>query len=341
MIGIDISDQSVKIIRLSNTKTHHLISHGWQAVPSGLIEKGIITDVAGVQKVITEALQACAITASTKDAVVASIPETQSFLRVIEIPVMNEHEVGEAVQWEVAQHIPFGLDNVYIDWQPVTGGHPAAAGRQEVLVGAAEKKVIDPLLATLRALNLDVAALELESQAIVRALISRELREKRGLLLVDLGGSATNVIIHDHGAIRFTASLARGSTSMLTGLTKEEAQLISGPPHEVQLTDIQNIATKLAPAEDELVIEIQGIVEFYNGLDKDHEVQEILLTGGGANLPGLDRAFLKYFDNVHIHRGSPWVNILPAGSDTKPPLGLQETVHYSTALGLALRSVLL
>ena len=73
-------------------------------------------------------------------------------------------------------------------------------------------------------------------------------------------------------------------------------------------------------------------MEFYNGIDTQHQVREILLTGGGANLPGLDHAFLKYFDNVHMQRGNPWVNILPAGSGGRPPLDIHETVHFTTAL---------
>ncbi|MCH8005031.1 MAG: DEAD/DEAH box helicase family protein, partial [Planctomycetes bacterium] len=50
---------------------------------------------------------------------------------VVDYPLAQavEDEVDEAIQWEVAQHIPFGLENVYIDWQPVHSGHKAAAGR--------------------------------------------------------------------------------------------------------------------------------------------------------------------------------------------------------------------
>ena len=85
---------------------------------------------------------------------VASIPETQSFLRVIELPVMNEDEMDEAVPWEVARHIPFGLENVYIDWQSVGGGHKAARGRMELRGGAPQKKLEDPMLQIIQNLEL-------------------------------------------------------------------------------------------------------------------------------------------------------------------------------------------
>ncbi|MFH1353997.1 MAG: type IV pilus assembly protein PilM [bacterium] len=337
MIGIDISDRSVKVVQLSPGEPHHLLAHCWQEVPSEVIERGIVSQPPVLQKVIVEVMERCHLSA-VEDTIVASIPETQSFLRVIELPMMNEEEMDEAVPWEVARHIPFGLENVYIDWQPVSGGHKTASGGQEVLVGAAQKKVIDPLLKIFQNLKLDVAALELEGQAIARALVSPELKSHQGLLVVDLGGTATNVIIHDHGAVRFTASLQRGARNMAGTLSAEEAKILSVPSQdELSKDEAERMAAKLRAAQEELVIEIRGIVEFYNGIDVQHEVKEILLTGGGSNFPGLDAVFLRFFDNVHVQRGNPWVNVLPPGAAKKPPLSLRESVHFSTALGLALR----
>jgi type IV pilus assembly protein PilM len=340
MIGLDISDRSVKIVQLSQSEPRRLLAHCWHAIPEGVIEHGLIRERSKLQQVLKEALQLCQMTSRADDAVVASIPEMQSFLRIVELPAMADDEMHEAVRWEVARHIPFGLENVYIDWQPVEAGHTPSAGQREVLVGAAQRKVVDPLLGVFRALGINVVALELESQAIVRALISNELRSHQGLLLVDLGGTVTNVVIHDHGAMRFTASLQRGANSLATVLPAGSARLLEGPRQdELPAEDQRRIAEGLRAGQEELVMEVLGIVEFYNGIDANHEVKEILLTGGGSNLPGLDNVFLRYFENVHVQRGNPWVNILATGWKKRPPLSLRESVHFTTALGLALRQV--
>ena len=337
MIGLDISDRSVKIVQLSGRELR-LMTHCWHAVPDGTLEHGVIREQRGLVDVLTKALNACRLGDGRSDAVVASISETQSFLRVIELPVMAEDELDEAVRWEVARHIPFGLENVYIDWQPVVAGHSPAQDKQEVLVGAAQRRVVDPLIRVLQSLDIDVAALELESQAIVRALISKELKSQQGLLLVDLGGTVTNVVIHDHGAVRFTASLQRGVSDLIKLLSREVAQEMELPrQREFSVDEKQRIAERLRAGQEELVVEILSVVEFYNSIDARHEVKEILLTGGGSNLPGLDAVFLRFFDNVHVQRGNPWVNTLTAGRERRPPLGLTESVHFTTALGLALR----
>lgn len=340
MIGIDISRHSVKIIRLSNTAPLRLLAHCWHTVPNGVMEKGEVKNEKIMRQIIIEALQQCSIQTSASDTVVASIPETESFLRVIEIPRMDASEISEAVQWEVAQHIPFGLENVYLDWQAIVNQRNPAKDRQEVLVGAAEKRVVDPLYELLRSLDLDVGALELESQAIVRSLISPELRQRKGLLVIDLGSSATNVVIHDRGTVRFTASLQKGSQELFGPLAAEELAAVTGAPKELQTGLSTAIAQKLQTNFDGLVVEVRSVVEFYTGLDSDNEVNEILLTGGGSNLPGLDQAFLRHFDDVHVQRGNPWVNILPSNKLVRSPMNVRESVHYTTAIGLALRTIL-
>lgn len=335
MIGLDISDKSVKIVRLSNDGRRKLLSACWQEIPDQAMEQGLINNQDLVKQAVQQALIKCNLNSFTQDAVVASIPEAESFMRVVEMPPMDDSELTEAVRWEVAQHIPFGIDNVFLDWQLVKKS--TSEHRQEVLVGAAEKKLVSSLESLLLDIGLDVAALELESQAIVRSLVSPDLRDKQGLLIIDLGSSATNVVIHDRGTIRFTATLRKGADNLLGVLPADIRAKLTGPPDKKLAIDNTAIVSRLRPVLDELLTEIHSIVEFYTRLDNGREVNEIILTGGGANLAGLDNSFMRFFGDVHTQRGNPWVNILTHSRDVVPPMSLDESVHFATALGLALR----
>lgn len=341
MIGIDISDQTIKIVELSPGPRRHLGCRSLHILPPNIVVSGIVVDATAMERELASALKACGAVYKKKDSIVASIPETQSFLRVIEIPTMGEDEIAEAVQWEIAQHIPFGLENVYIDWQPcIKSEHTVRSGHMEVQVGAAQKKVVDALYAVMKKLNLDVAAFELESQAIVRSLISSEWRLKQGLLIVDIGSTATNVVVYDYGASRFTASLARGAQSLTSSLTPEDARMVMEKLHALPEDLMSRVHDTMVPGFEQLVTDIRGVVDFYNRSDTTHEVREIMLTGGGSNLPSLDEAFLKQFDDVQIQRGNPWVNILSGTDAAHPPMDIQESIRYTTALGLALRDTM-
>ncbi len=341
MIGIDISDQTIKIVQLSSGRTRHLGCRYLHVLPPKVVVNGIVVDAAVMERELGKALEFCKAASRKKNTVIASIPEVQSFLRVVNIPAMNEDEVQEAVQWEIAQHIPFGLENVYVDWQPCDkGGHSVKEGYREVQVGAAQKKVVDSFYAVMKKLGCDVAAFELESQAIVRSLISQEWRVKEGVLIIDIGSTATNVIVYDHGASRFTASLQRGVTSITSSLSQEDAKIVLDKLHALPQDLLDRIRQHIVPGLELLVTDIRGIVDFYNKTDMKHAVREIILTGGGSNLPGFDEAFLKHFDDVHIQKGNPWVNILSVADSARPPMDIQESVRYTTALGLALRDVM-
>ncbi|HLC49199.1 MAG TPA: type IV pilus assembly protein PilM [Candidatus Andersenbacteria bacterium] len=341
MIGIDISDQTIKVVQLSSPPKRRLLSHCMKQLPLGVIENGVVIDKKKMEEEIRAALTSCRIPVKIKDSVVASIPETQSFLRVIEIPIMDEDEIHEAVRWEIAQHIPFGLENVYVDWQhSASRNHGAKPGHMEVEVGAAQKRVVDPLYEVMKSIGLDVVAYELESQAIVRSLISNDWKLKQGILIIDLGSTATNVVVYDYGAVRFTASLPYGVVQLLKDVSAQDARAIMENLEALPKELSDRVEPKIAHLADALVKDIFGIVKFYNGIDAKHEVREIILTGGGSNLPGLDGVFLKYFLEVNIQRGNPWVNILSGKDAVRPPLDIQESVRYSTAIGLAIRSII-
>lgn len=340
MIGIDISDQTIKVVRLSQNRKS-LVSHHMKLMPKGVMENGVVIDKDKMEEEIRSTLSLARISVNVKDSIIASVPETQSFLRVIEIPTMHEFEIDEAVRWEIAQHIPFGLENVYIDWQPsVPNGNVKDDSHMEVEVGAAQKKVVDPLYEIINKIGLDIAACELESQAIVRSLISRDWKAKQGILIVDIGNTGTNVIVYDYGAIRFTASLTQGVVELLKDATPEDGKEVMNHLNEFPKWFSDRVEETIAVSADMLVRDIFGIVQFYNGIDAKREVKEIILTGGGSSLLGLDAVFTKYFKTARIQRGNPWVNILSDNDIAKAPLDLQESVRYSTAIGLALRTVI-
>lgn len=348
MIGVDISDRSIKIVQLSRGKKRRLLTYCTLALADGVMINGVVRQQKEMQEHLREAMNACQLPIRKEGfrkgvgcVVVVSIPEIQSFLRVVEIPEMREDEIGEAVRWEISQHIPFSLDKVYVDWQYLTGAARVLGdGKQEVQVGAAQRLVVDSLYETFRALGLDVAAFELESQAIVRALISKFLRKKRGLLIVDLGGTTTNVIVHDRGAMRFTASLQKGVQYVASNLAPDDMRIVTANVERLGAKVAMCLKPLMMPAMEELVIEVRGIVDFYNGIDLEHRVREVIVTGGGSNIPGLDEVFFQHFSNVHVQRGNPWVNVLSGTHLTHPPMNIKESARFSTALGLALRRVM-
>lgn len=353
MIGIDISDRSIKVAELSNEIRPKLVSACWSPVAPDVIRRGVIYDIEAAVSTLEQSLQNCSPVPITGRTAVVSIPETQSFLRVIDMPQVPEVELREAVQWAVQAHIPFDLDRVYLDWQIVTST-VLDNNRQQVLVGAARRDVVDPLLAVLDGANISVVALELEAQAIVRCLLPRQSQEIEGALVVDLGATATNVIFFDRGAMRFTAEVETGGDNLTQQLAQSLHLRPSIAAEKKALVGVADVGVAdvgvagLEPGEQvggilrqstlDLIHQIERVVrEMTTQSDLTKDIRLILLSGGSANLPGLTTIFGEVFTGVPVSLGNPWTNFTVDERFGGTMLSPADALHFTTAFGLALR----
>lgn len=344
MIGADVSDRSIKVVEISDGENPHLRTACWSSIDANLIRRGIIQNVAGVVAGFKQALQKCSPVAIEGKKIVLSIPETQSFVRVLEVPEMTEREMNEAVQWAIRQHIPFDLERVYLDWQPLNLSSQRP-GQRQVLVGAAQREVIDPLLEVVDSLDLRVVALELEAQAIVRSLLPRDTTGVMGVLLVDLGATSTNVIFVDQGVMRFTTSIQRGGDDLTRQLAHEFKLQPSIAAEKKAMVGVESspedaqIAATLRAATLQLVQYISRVVgEYTSQLGNEQVLRAVLLAGGAANLPGIVSVFAEVFPGIPVQLGNPWVNVaVGQGKNSGLPLSMADASHFTTAIGLALR----
>jgi type IV pilus assembly protein PilM len=345
MVGIDISDRSIKIAELTDRALPQLLTVCWSPVPSGVIRRGVARDVPTLVGILQNALQKCSPVPVVGRKVVVSIPEIQSFVRVVELPQMVPTELDEAVQWAVRQHIPFDLDHVYLDWQQLST--PAKnPNYQQVLVGAAPREVVDPLLSALDGVKLTVVAFELESQALVRSLLPRDSVDVRGILIIDLGATATNIIYFDQGAMRFTTSIEQGGddlTQRLVAGLHLQPDVAAEQKMLVGVTDMPDatatVSGVLRESTKKLLERIEQVVRQVTAQTEisQHDIQAILLAGGAANLPGLVELFADVFPGVPVQTGNPWTNIMTDDRTGAAPLSKADALHFTTALGLALR----
>ncbi len=343
MLGIDISDRSIKIAEVTDRGGLKLRSICWSALAPNIMRRGVIQDVAVAAAALQDAMKRCSPRAPESRVAVASIPETQSFVRVLELPAMADSEVNEAVQWAVRAHIPFDLERVYLGWQSLPDVL-RAGNRRTVLVGAAQRDVVDPLVEVFDRSGLQVVALELEAQAIVRALLPRSSEDIHGVLIVDLGATSTNVIFFDQGVMRYTANIQLGGDDLTQNLAHSlhiepnlaaEKKSSVGPTGQIE---DPTVAFAVREVTLQLLTRIKNMVQEMMAQDaSEYQIRAILLSGGSANLPGISQIFAEVFSGIPIEVGNPWTNIYSAGKDFAAPLSSADATHFTTAIGLAMR----
>jgi type IV pilus assembly protein PilM len=343
MVGIDISDRSIKIAELTDEEQPRLMAVGWQAIDVRLMRRGVVQDVSELAAAVKTAMANAGMSPGDRS-VVASIPEMQSFVRVLEVPQMLPNEMEEAVQWVVRQHIPFDPERVYLDWQPVLTA-ATKKRHQQVLVGAVRRDVVDPLLTVLEAVGLEVVALELEAQAVVRSLLPRGANEVAGILLIDIGATNTNVVFFDRGAMRFTASILRGGDTFTNQLVEQLSLSVEEAAEQKALVGAidregSRVGEVLREVIGSLIDEVGRAVRQMLATEelRSEGVRVILLSGGSANLPGINNLFSEVWPGVPVQLGNPWTNLAPEQM-RKTNLSKEDALHFTTAFGLGLRRV--
>jgi len=381
--GLDISDLSLKIIKLKRKgKFLTLSSFLEEDIGQGIIKEGEIKDEEGLVKIIKESLPKIKGEKLWTKYVIASLPDEKAFLQVIQLPRMPEEDLKSAVIYEAENYIPLPIEEVYLDSQivPPLYNH---SDHFDVLIAALPKKIVDPYLSCLKKAGLYPKALEIESLAIARALIKKEI-SPFPTLLIDFGATKTSFIIFSGYSVRFTNSIpvsSHGLTEVISKTMKvdfkkaEELkikygldiiekivfskkskdsrvdELCSSPPFaaarvfEKEITGNKKIFETLIPALTDLTEQIKKCLDFYRThaspehlLPEMEDVKKIFISGGGANLKGL-ADFLSSGLGIPVAFGNPWINILPEPLKEVPELSFEESLRYTTALGLALRGV--
>jgi len=206
--------------------------------------------------------------------------------------------------------------------------------------------------------GLEPFALEIESLAIVRALIKNETTTSP-VLFIDFGATKTSFIIFSGHSLRFTSSILVSSNNFTEIIAKsmsispekaEDLKIKHGLTGKISSKKKTNkkeerkIFEALIPALVDLTQQIKKHLEYYQ-THSSHEhlspgnkkVSKIILCGGGSNLKGFPE-LLSMELKLPVEIGNPWTNISPGKIESKQ-LTNEQFLGYSTALGLALRAI--
>ena len=336
--GLDLTGSSFKLIQFGRMG-QDITVQGYSdvALPKGLVLNDAIVDVKTFTYLLKQSLLKAQFGHFSGNFVVASLPESKSFVRVIQLPLMSESEISTAVPVEAESFIPLPIDQVYLDWQ-ILG---RKEDKQEILIIASPKEFVDKYVGVLESAGLTVNALEVESQSCQRALI--DPKTKPTCLIVDLDAFRTSLIMVEEGNLQFTSSIPiAGNTftesiARLLGVSSQKAEIIKRKVGVANTAEYPNIRTGLLPVLNNLSAEIKNIIKFHSEHSAS-KVSKIFLAGGSARLKNLAQSLQPEFDpeGITVEIGNPWVN-LPELKQL--PWEGEDSLSFTTAIGLAMRGL--
>lgn len=346
VLGVDIGTSSVKVAEFARGKQLPALA-GYALLEdqarlqrsSGAVQSSSVKLSAGqLTELLKLALEKGKFSARTA---VASVPPFVNFTAILDLPQMEPRELEAALSFQARQYIPVPLEEVSLQWLKVGEiREPSGTVRQLVMLNAVPGEYVAHCREAFAAAGLSLASLEIEQLALVRGAVGPD---QTPTLVLDIGAQSTGIIVAEHGQLTFAEQADTGGdavTQALAGSTglspvradamKREHGLIGeGPGREV--------AAIAMPAVDALLGEVKKAIYTYESrFQKRIGVERVLLTGGGANLRGIEGRLGNALQ-LPVARAAPLYRVeYPAGLE---PLLPELNPALALAFGLALPSV--
>ncbi|MEP6983830.1 MAG: type IV pilus assembly protein PilM, partial [Sphingomicrobium sp.] len=203
------------------------------------------------------------------------------------------------VEAEANQYIPFALDEVNLDFQ-ILGPAPNNPDEVEVLIAASRKEKVEDRVAIAEAAGMKPRVMDVESYATQEALrlIEPSLPASgrdQNIALVDIGAHVTHFYVLRNNQFLFSRDQAFGGNQLTQDIQRafnlspeeaESAKRNQGLPENYD-SDV------LQPFMETLALEVTRALQFFFTSTSHNQVDQIILSGGGALLPGLDELVAK------------------------------------------------
>lgn len=341
LVGIDISSSAVKVLELSKEGGAFRVErYAVEPLPQNAVVEHAITEVEQVAGAVERAVKRSGT--RFKHAAVA-VPAANVITKLIKMPgKMSDAERQAQIEMEADHYIPYPLDEVNLDYQ-VLDTQEANAAEVDVIMAACRKEVVDDYLAVVQVPGLTPRVVDIETYAMEHSydLIAQHMPGggmEKTVAILDVGATTTTInVMHNNRSV-YTRHHSFGGRQLTEeiqrryGLSYEEAGLAKkqgGLPDNYQ-TEV------LRPFMEAMCQEITRALQFFYSSSPFNSVDQLLLAGGCAQIPGIDELVAARV-GVPAMVANPFVGMTLA-SRVKPQHLGNDAPSLMIACGLALRS---
>jgi type IV pilus assembly protein PilM len=341
LFGLDISSSSVKMLEIveAGKGGYRVDRYAIEPLPRDAVVDGSVNNLEAVAESVNRAYKR--LGTRTKHVAMA-VPTGAVITKKIIVPSgLRDDEMQVQVEAEANQYIPFALDEVNLDFQTI-GPSPANAAEEEVLIAATRKEKVEDRVAVAESAGLKASVMDVESfaqQSALEIVINQLPNGGRdmNIAVVDIGQSLMNVTVIRNDQSVYTREQSFGGGQLTQdivnryGMSPEEAENAKrsgGLPDDFD-------SEVLRPFMENLSMEVQRALQFFFSSTQYHSVDQILLAGGSAVIPGLDEV-------VNTHTQVPAIVANPfVAMQTSPRVQLKRLIADAPSLivacGLAMR----
>src|ERR1035437_4799154 len=291
------------------------------------------------EKTILAALQEVLVEKNLKSKNVnACAPGFHVFSKFVKLPPVDAAKVGQIIQYEAQQNVPFPLSEVVWDYQ-ILGS--AASGELEVLLVAIQYEIVEGLFRVAEQGKLKLQLCDASPAALCNAFKYNYGDLEDCTMLLDIGAKTSNLLFFEKGKV-FSRSINLGANAITQDFATEaklkfdEAEKIKiaegfvslGGAYEEPDNPHQAAISKIARQfMTKLHIQVNQTLQFYRGQQSGSAPQRLLLFRGALIMPPTAQFFAEKL-KVPVEYFNPFRNV-----QISPAVNLEELSRVAHSLG--------
>jgi type IV pilus assembly protein PilM len=333
--GIDVGESTIRAVKLTAEKGQaRIVALDVVQRPRSTQPGGYVDRDEQLRAALTQFLSRNSLGRDT----VAICPPGAGFDRFIQLPPVEKRRIPQIVVFEAKQQIPFPLDQVVWDYQPVTE-KPIPGQEIEVGLFAFRSELVNTFLANLNQCGMGADLIGMGRLALYN-FITYDRHPGAGTMLIDFGASSTDVIIFNETNFRVRSIPFAGDTVTKAlqnkfGISFEEAEDLKRKAG--QSKQVEKLLAVMRPAIEKIVGQVTQTVGFFRSQFRELKIEQCLLVGDGFKLVGAEELFKQALD-CPVQKLTD-LQTVALGEEVLTSPYRNELSSFATAIGLALQAV--
>ncbi|HEY3394915.1 MAG TPA: type IV pilus assembly protein PilM, partial [Lacipirellulaceae bacterium] len=284
------------------------------------------------------------------DRVAIAVPGQSGLARFIKLPPVERKKIPDIVKYEARQQIPFALEDVVWDYQPLVGSEDEGyALETEVGLFAMKRDQVARALKPLEDAGIAVDIIQLAPLAIYNFICFDRLdldgkydpaSPPRSTVIISLGTDTTDLVI-TNGYRVWQRSIPIGGNHFTKALTKELKLTFAKAEHlkrnAMKAENPKVVFQAMRPVFSDLVAEIQRSIGFFTSNNRTAKLGDMVALGNPMKLPGLQRFLSQNLDQEVKLIDS--FNNLVQGTATASPQFKENQLTFGVAYGLCVQAL--
>jgi type IV pilus assembly protein PilM len=246
LVGLDIQPGFVAAVQARVNGSIVAERAATVALPADSVRDGEVID----EDALSEALRELFASSGLGKRVRVGVANQRTVLRTLELPpVTDQKELAAAVNFQAQDQVPMPLNNAVMDFHPLGIVDTPAGPRQRVVLVAAQRDMIERLLAAVRRAGLSAEGVDLSAFALIRSLYRPDPEQTGRVLYLNVDG-LTNLAIAEGTICRFTRVVGSGFEGMASELAERRSIALTEARALLAAVDLSASAPakqKLAP----------------------------------------------------------------------------------------------